>query len=77
MQHPVILVRIKKIADYGKCFSSIDNINKIMYNYTMNNTLISYRIKWFQTYNNWEPVELPITDFTQAMDVINAIRSKR
>ena len=42
----------------------------------MNNTIISYKIRWSQLYNNWEVIEPPITDFTQAMAVINMIRNK-
>lgn len=35
-----------------------------------------YTIKWTQSYLNWQPTELPITDFTEALKVINIIRSK-
>jgi hypothetical protein len=38
--------------------------------------IISYSIKWRQKYNNWEPIEFPITDFAEALAVINSIRSK-
>jgi hypothetical protein len=37
---------------------------------------ISYSIKWRQTYNNWEPIDFPITNFAEALAVINLIRSK-
>jgi hypothetical protein len=39
--------------------------------------MILYTIKWAQHYSNWEPIELPITDFTQALEVINMIRTKQ
>jgi len=42
----------------------------------MNKTIISYTIKWSHAYHNWEVVEPPITDFTEAMSIINMIRSK-
>jgi len=42
----------------------------------MNNTIISYKIRWSQIYNNWEVVETPITNFTEALEVINMIRNK-
>ena len=38
--------------------------------------MILYTIKWNQLYHNWEPLELPITDFTEAMNVINTIKNK-
>jgi len=40
------------------------------------NMNMMYSIKWRQAYHNWEPIELPITNFTEAMAIINAIRSK-
>ena len=38
--------------------------------------MILYTIKWSQSYHNWEPVELPISNFTEALEVINMIRNK-
>jgi len=46
-----------------------------MYNISMK--IIFYTIKWQQSYHNWEPFELPIIDFTEAMAVINMIKEKR
>jgi hypothetical protein len=46
-----------------------------MYNISMK--IISYTIKWQQSYYNWEPFELPITDFTEAMSVIRMIKEKQ
>ena len=43
----------------------------------MNNTILSYTIRWQQSYHNWESIELPITDFTQAIAVINMIKEKK
>jgi len=37
---------------------------------------MNYTIRWQQSYHNWIPVELPITDFTQALEIINMIRNK-
>jgi hypothetical protein len=42
----------------------------------MNKPILSYTIKWSQTYHNWEVVDPPINDFTEALAVINMIRSK-
>jgi hypothetical protein len=36
--------------------------------------MILHSIKWTQQYTNWEPFELPITDFTQALAVIQKIK---
>ena len=33
-------------------------------------------ISWNQSYTNWVPIELPITDFSQAREVIARIMSK-
>jgi hypothetical protein len=38
--------------------------------------MIYYSIKWTQPYTNWQPVELPITDFTQALAVIQKIKAR-
>jgi len=38
--------------------------------------MMVYTIKWTQPYRNWEPVEFPITNFTEALAVINLIKSK-
>jgi hypothetical protein len=38
---------------------------------------MKYTIQWQQSYYNWEPAELPITDFTEALTVINMIRNKQ
>ena len=45
--------------------------------YNINMKIISYTIKWRQSYHNWQPVEIPITDFTEAMAIINMIKEKR
>lgn len=37
--------------------------------------MILYSIRWTQPYTNWQPVELPITDFTEAMAVIQQIKA--
>jgi len=36
-----------------------------------------YTIKWTQPYLNWQPIELPITNFTEALKIINMIRNKQ
>ena len=36
-----------------------------------------YTIRWTQHYRGWEPVEFPITDFTQARKVLAGIMQKR
>jgi hypothetical protein len=36
--------------------------------------MMLYHIKWTQSYVNWQPWELPISDFTQAMAVIQRIK---
>jgi hypothetical protein len=36
--------------------------------------MILYSIKWKQQYTNWEPIELPIVDFSQALAVIERIK---
>ena len=38
---------------------------------------MNYTIRWQQFYYNWEPIEFPITDFTEAIAIINMIRSKQ
>jgi hypothetical protein len=35
-----------------------------------------YTIRWTQPYDTWEPVEFPITDFTQAREVLARIMAK-
>ena len=35
-----------------------------------------YTIHWTQSYSNWEPFELPITDFSQAREALARIMSK-
>jgi len=37
---------------------------------------MNYTIRWQQIYHNWEPIELPICNFTEALEVINAIKDK-
>jgi hypothetical protein len=34
-----------------------------------------WTISWTQNYPNWEPIELPITDFAQAQEVLARIMS--
>jgi len=63
--------RILRIQKFYR-LTSIDIITKIVYNNNMR-----YTICWQQSYHNWEPIELPITDFTQALAVINMIRNKQ
>ena len=36
-----------------------------------------YTIRWTQPYTMWEPMELPITDFTLARQVLARIMQKR
>jgi len=38
---------------------------------------MNYTIRWQQIYHNWQPFELSITDFTEAMEVINMIKEKK
>ena len=38
---------------------------------------MNYTIRWQQSYYNWEPIELPICNFIEALEVINMIRSKK
>jgi hypothetical protein len=35
-----------------------------------------YSISWTQSYTGWVPIELPITDLTQAREVIARIMAK-
>jgi len=37
---------------------------------------MKYTIRWQQSYHNWQPIEFLITDFTQALAVINMIKNK-
>lgn len=37
---------------------------------------MNYTIRWQQIYHNWQPIELPITNFTEALAVISMIRNK-
>jgi hypothetical protein len=37
---------------------------------------MKYTIRWQQSYHNWQPIELPITDLKEAMAIINMIRNK-
>jgi len=39
----------------------------------MNRTV--WILRWSQPYTNWQPVELPITDFSQAREVLARIMS--
>ena len=34
-----------------------------------------WTISWIQNYSNWEPWELPITNFSQAQEVLARIMS--
>lgn len=36
-----------------------------------------YSIHWQQSYHNWEPIEFPITNFAEALAVINMIKEKK
>jgi hypothetical protein len=36
-----------------------------------------YTIRWTQPYTGWVPMELPITDFTLARQVLAGIMQKR
>jgi hypothetical protein len=35
-----------------------------------------YVLQWSQPYTTWEPMELPIVDFTQAHELLTRIMSK-
>jgi hypothetical protein len=36
-----------------------------------------YTLQWTQPYTGWEPLEFPITDLTQAREVLARIMQKR
>jgi hypothetical protein len=35
-----------------------------------------YTVQWTQPYTMWEPMEFPITDFTEAREVLSRIMAK-
>jgi hypothetical protein len=35
---------------------------------------MNYTIRWQQYYHNWQPIELPITNFTEALAIIKMIK---
>jgi len=70
-----LFIHNRNILPQAGIIKPIDILLNLMYNISMK--IIFYTIKWQQSYHNWEPFELPIIDFTEAMAVINMIKEKR